>query len=329
MIEQVSFVVIARNEEFAVAKCLHSILSMPLKNCEVITIDSNSTDNTLAIMESYIGRIANLRIIQISGYMNAAVARNAGMQYVTKPYIFFVDGDVELFPEFISQALGRIQTGCAAAVTGVLNELIYYDDYKNIMAPLSPRHYYHKEMAISHTGGIFLTTKHIVEMVGTWDERMDINEDIDYTLRINRYGTFIALPNTMGTHHTLSYNARPWEHFQKRYPMYFGMLIRKNSNQPKNLLLLLKANRGYSAGFVVYLLLVLGIMATITLKGSFYYVFFIILLLVITDLCWGAIRKKNIINHFLVHYLHVPLIIAGILFDTNTKRPATVKKNIY
>jgi glycosyltransferase involved in cell wall biosynthesis len=261
--------------------------------------------------------------------MNASVARNVGMQYVTKPYIYFVDGDVELYPEFICKALGRIQEGCANAATGVLNEIVYSDDYKHIKVPLSPRHYFHKEMVISHTGGIFLITRQLAAMIGPWDERLTVNQDTDYTLRINRYGKFIALPITMGIHHTLTYNERSWQHFRRRFPMYFGMTIRKNMNQPKMLLLLMRYNRGYSAGFVVYLLLFLGILASIVLQSSFYYVIIFVLFLVLSDLCWGARRKKNIINHFLVHYLHVPLILAGILFDANTNHPATVIKCIY
>ena len=131
MIANVSFIVIARNEAFAVEKCLESIAVMPLKDCEVICVDSDSTDETLEVMKRHVGKIDNLRIIQCSGYLNAAVARNAGIEYATKDYIFFVDGDVELYPEFICEALDRIDSGKADAVTGKLIEIQYSPDYTN------------------------------------------------------------------------------------------------------------------------------------------------------------------------------------------------------
>ncbi|MFP4573785.1 MAG: glycosyltransferase family 2 protein, partial [Desulfobacterales bacterium] len=65
MIENISFIVIARNEEFGVNKCLESIATMNPVNCEVICVDSDSSDNTLEVMKSYTGKIDNLRVIQI------------------------------------------------------------------------------------------------------------------------------------------------------------------------------------------------------------------------------------------------------------------------
>ena len=44
--------------------------------------------------------------------------------------IFFVDGDVELYPEFLSDALAKIQSGEADAVTGKLREIQYTPDYQ-------------------------------------------------------------------------------------------------------------------------------------------------------------------------------------------------------
>ena len=328
MINSVSFIVIARNESFAIEKCLASIASMPLTECEVICVDSDSTDNTLEVMKAYTDKIQNLKIIQCSGYLNAAVARNAGMKYATKQYIFFVDGDVELYQDFMAEALDRMKSGKADAVTGRVDEIVYSDGYKKIEKPFSYRKYYPRVMDINHCGGIFLVTRQLAETVGDWDERMDRNQDLDFTLRLHRYGKFLALPVTMCTHHTLDYNERPWLHFKKRYPIYFGMLIRKNLDQPKALLPLLRRNRGFLAGFVVYGLFLVGILATAFLSLPFLYLAFAISLMVISDLFWEAIRKKNILNHFLTHYLHVPMIIAGIFFDANRNRPATTVERI-
>ena len=328
MINNISFIVIARNESFAIEKCLASIASMPLKKCEVICVDSDSTDNTLEVMKTYTDKIQNLKIVQCSGYLNAAVARNAGMRYATKQYIFFVDGDVELYPGFLAEALDRIDSGNADAVTGILEQIVYCDDYKKIKELSSYRKHYHIVMEITRCGGIFLVTRQLAETVGTWDERMDRNQDIDFTLRLSRYGRFLALPVTMGRHHTLSYDERPWLYFKKRFPMYFGMVIRKNLTQPKAILSLHRLLRGYLFGFIVYLLLLAGIPVAYALPGSFCYVAFVVWLPVVCDLVWGVVKNENVFNRFLKHYLHVPLIIAGIFFNANYNRPPTVVRRI-
>ncbi len=66
VLRNISFIVIARNESFAIEKCLGSIASMPLTECEVICVDSDSTDKTLDVMKGYIGKIQNYKIIQCS-----------------------------------------------------------------------------------------------------------------------------------------------------------------------------------------------------------------------------------------------------------------------
>ena len=125
MLIDTSFVVIARNESLAVGKCLNSIASMPLEDCEVICVDSASTDRTLEVMRSYMGNINNLKIVRCSGNVNAAIARNAGIEHATKKYIFFVDGDIELCPDFLQDSLQRMQTHEIDAATGNLDEIIY------------------------------------------------------------------------------------------------------------------------------------------------------------------------------------------------------------
>ena len=90
-ITDLSFVIIAHNEQFSLPKCLDSIAGMELQDCEVIIVDSGSTDGTQAAAMSYRDRIQNLRILHITGKQNASVARNAGASCATCNHIFFID----------------------------------------------------------------------------------------------------------------------------------------------------------------------------------------------------------------------------------------------
>ncbi len=329
MIQNISFIVIARNESFAIEKCLASIASMPLSEYEVICIDSDSTDNTLDVMKSYIGKIQNYKIIQCSGYLNSAVARNAGLRYATKEYIYFVDGDTQLESTFIPKALRILLTGTADLVTGQLVDICYsQDDHKEIYR-VSDRHHISETKQIHLSSGTFIIRTPLVKKVGLFDERFHRHQDMDYLLRSCRYGCFLGIPVLMGIKYTSAEDdKRVWCFAKAFYPMLFGLLIRKNIDKPRFIVSILKQSRGYLAGFVVYGLFIVGILVTVFLSLPFFYVGLAVSFMVISDLFWGAIRKKNVFNHFLTHYLYVLMIVAGIFFDVNRNRPPTTVERI-
>ena len=255
MLSNTSLIVIARNESQILGKCLDSIAAMPLVNCEVICVDSASTDSTLEIMRSYRDSIDNLTIIRCSGKVNTAVARNAGKKHATKKYIFFVDGDITLSTDFFYDSLHRMEENEIDAATGNLDEIVYQDGYERIVKPQSHRKFYPKAIRVSDSGGTFIVRRKLVQEVGDWDVRMVRNQDYDYTLRVARHGRMMALPTTMGIHHTLAYGERPWLYFRKGYPMIFGMLIRKNLDR---LDLLKGIVQDYRVGFAWWGLLLIA-----------------------------------------------------------------------
>jgi glycosyltransferase involved in cell wall biosynthesis len=309
MLRNMSFIVIARNESFAVNRCLASIACMPLDNCEVICVDSASTDNTQEVMKNYVDRIDNMRIIECSGFVNAAVARNAGMELATKEYIYFVDGDIELCPEFIFEAVDRIKKGKANAVTGGLDEIVYADGYDTIISKKSHRRHYLGERKIYDSGGTFVVSREIAHRVGLWDPQMVRCQDFDYFLRISRHGETLAIPSVMGIHHTLSYCQRPWQHFIRGYPMYMGKIVRKNLDQP---LRLKGCLRNYRIGFAWWGAILLSILLFLLFPRPIVLVWGGLCVFTLLDLLWGLINKKNIVHRLFAHYIDLPLVFVGI-----------------
>ncbi len=324
MLSDISFIVIARNESLAVGKCLDSIASMPLEDCEVICVDSASTDNTLEVIKAYRDRIQNLKIIKCSGRLNAAIARNAGKKYATKRYVFFVDGDVELCPDFLRDSLQRMQAGEIDAATGNLDEIIYSDGYEQIIKPKSHRRYYPKARKINDSGGTFIVRRQIVQEVGDWDIRMARGQDYDYTLRVARRGRMMALPTAMGIHHTLVYCERPWVFFRKGYPMIIGMLIRKNWDR---LDLLKGVLQNYRIGFAWWGLLLVCALAALLLGLSTWPVFACFGLLVVLDMLWAFYKRKNLAAQLFSHYLNIPLVVLGVFVNIRqTNMPTEVER---
>src|SRR5690606_31779347 len=74
-----------------------------LPSFEVIYVDSASSDGTCELVaERYRERV---RIARLTGTMNAAIARNVGAEVATGETLMFLDGDMELDPDFLKAAL--------------------------------------------------------------------------------------------------------------------------------------------------------------------------------------------------------------------------------
>ncbi len=323
-IDNVSFCVIARNESFAIERCLKAIAEMPLSNCEVICVDSDSTDNTLDVMKSYNGKIQNFRIIQCSGYVNAAVARNTALRYATKLYVFYVDGDVELCPDFVFEALDRIKSGKADAVTGKLLEIQYSPDYKKEIRRLVRRKFMTKEKKCLMTGGIFLVRMEILAKVGEWDDSLVRNQDLDYTLKISRCGTFIQLPQFLGIHHTQGFHDRSWEHFRKGFPVFYGKLLRKNFDRPKAVIRLLRGERGFATFLLLCFVIVCSLICTIFSCFSLNFTVLVVFLCFLMDFFYSTVVKRQKLNQWLLHnYLIPPIVLFGFFTKSKYRKELT------
>lgn len=95
-IPAVSVIIPLYNAEKYIGDCLDSILGQTLTNFEVIVVDDCSTDNSYAVVESYIpkfdGRLTLVKTKQNSG--NAGyTARNKGFNFSRGEYVWFVDAD--------------------------------------------------------------------------------------------------------------------------------------------------------------------------------------------------------------------------------------------
>ena len=99
----VSAVVIGRNEGQRLERCLASVQALAAAGpvCEVLYVDSGSTDNSLAVA-AYCG----VKTIALEPERpTAALGRNAGWRAASGEFVLFLDGDTELAPQFLSPAL--------------------------------------------------------------------------------------------------------------------------------------------------------------------------------------------------------------------------------
>ncbi|MGB9600230.1 MAG: glycosyltransferase, partial [Myxococcota bacterium] len=99
--QKISIIVPARNEEERILPLLESIASQSYQNFELIVVDDKSEDRTVDVVNSYRGKIKNLKIVESDaqqGWCGKNAALVKGFQNVDKDseWLLFIDADCEL-----------------------------------------------------------------------------------------------------------------------------------------------------------------------------------------------------------------------------------------
>lgn len=115
----VSILIPARNEEKNIEKCIQGVLDQDYKNKEIIILDDNSTDNTFARAVSFSSQ--EIKIIKgrelPSEWLGKNWACHQLAQNASGDYLIFIDADVELTPEAISNAVYELEESKASLLS--------------------------------------------------------------------------------------------------------------------------------------------------------------------------------------------------------------------
>lgn len=204
----ISFIIIGRNigstAEICFSSLFHSTQHAALTDYEILYIDSSSTDKTLDIIKCY----PTVRIFRIEENYNAAAARNVGAQEAKGDYLIFMDGDMELQPEFLkSRLLDSLGQPKYDYVSGDLVNYFYDNDTFQFIdkAP-----YFGSLLRDEKTepvvGGLFAITKKTFQSVGGMNSYYKRCEDYDFGLRLAQNNILLKRLNSVFVyHHTVSY----------------------------------------------------------------------------------------------------------------------------
>lgn len=98
--ELISVILPYYNEEKYIASSLQSVLNSDYSNLEIICVDDGSTDSSAEKVASF----RDPRIITLSQEnLGISQARNAGLNRARGDYIFFLDADDVIYPDYISK----------------------------------------------------------------------------------------------------------------------------------------------------------------------------------------------------------------------------------
>src|SRR5574344_185554 len=106
----VSIIIPVYNAERFLKECFDSILAQTYDNYEIIVVDDGSVDTSIQIEEEYSKKVAGFRIIKQAN-SGQGVARNRGLDIARGEYIAFIDSDDAMKPDFLKEAVAKIEAG--------------------------------------------------------------------------------------------------------------------------------------------------------------------------------------------------------------------------
>jgi glycosyltransferase involved in cell wall biosynthesis len=207
----ISFIIIGKNEEKNLKRCIDSIYKgisvCRIPGYEIIYVDSKSTDKSIEIA----GQFAEVKIFRATGECNAAVGRNIGAKESSGDVLFFVDGDMEIYSEFLA--------GVWDSEKNDINENFVAGEWNDIFGTKQQK----RDSSKVFPGGTFLIKRELWESVNGMRTRFKTGEESDLGFRLMKKGyRFHRKPEFIINHYTVPYmhGDRIWKSIWNRNIFY-------------------------------------------------------------------------------------------------------------
>jgi glycosyltransferase involved in cell wall biosynthesis len=232
----ISIIIPVYNGEKTIGRCLKSISNSSYPHFECIVVDDCSSDRTVEIARTF-----DVNLIEMSLKKNAAQARNVGAKAAKGEVLLFMDSDVEIFPNSLSDIAEVFQK--KAEITALFGsyddepgESDFFSQYRNLL-----HHYIHQTSRAD--AGTFWTAFGAVKRdafldVGGFNEGVRMMEDIDLGYRMSDRGHKIRLEKDLKVKHLKAFSLSKMvkaDIFDRAVPWTSLMLERKRFTGDLNL----------------------------------------------------------------------------------------------
>jgi glycosyltransferase involved in cell wall biosynthesis len=188
----ISVVVTVRNEERHLAQLLDSLARQD-PPFEVVLVDSDSRDGTLAIAEEFARRRPDLlRVFSQPG--SRGIGRNRGVREARGEFVAFIDGDCFADSGWLRALRGGLATAPVVAGRTVAVGKSAYGDLERVELFQSGYDVTYPSCNLSYRRSLF-------EQLGGFDPRFITAEDIDLNLRAVRSGASIRYSTDAVVYH--------------------------------------------------------------------------------------------------------------------------------
>jgi glycosyltransferase involved in cell wall biosynthesis len=230
-----SIIIKSLNEEAKIARAIESSLHAIAEakaSGEVILADSLSSDRTVEIARRYPIRVVQLRSAQDRG---CGAGLQLGYQWSRGEFVYFLDGDMQLAPDFLRVALEELRADPAlAAVGGILRDVARrnaIDEMRNNNRMCLI------EGDVPHLNGGGLYRRTAIDAAGGYaaDRNLKAYEEAELGMRLQAAGYRLKRIGALGVLHE-GHNKGTWAllaaHWRSRRAMSAGVVIRTAIGKP-------------------------------------------------------------------------------------------------
>ncbi|MCD9854178.1 glycosyltransferase [Epilithonimonas sp. JDS] len=199
----VSVLCLCYNQEKFITESLESIKSQSYKSFEILICDDSSKDGSVAIIESWIQKNPDLKIIFIKHQQNKGITKtlNELLQLSSGKYIQLLALDDILMPDKFENHVKILENSLDNEVMVFSDAHLIDDDsmlYQNKFIArhmnylsLKSENYFEKLLTVNFIPAMSaLIKKQAIENLGGWDEDLSY-EDHDMWLRLSKENNFI------------------------------------------------------------------------------------------------------------------------------------------
>lgn len=199
-----SIVIPVHNRAHTLTACIDSILNQTYSNFELILVDDHSTDNSVEVIQSFLGKDSRIKLfIQPDNKKGAQAARNAGIINAQYDWIMFNDSDDTWSAEKIEKELNLLKE------LNFDTTAVIYSDCFTIDVNTKEKTYWalphissensYKELLIQ-SGPMFqslLCSKELLSKINNLDEAVPSYQEWDTSIRLAEYGKFYHIEDAL------------------------------------------------------------------------------------------------------------------------------------
>jgi glycosyltransferase involved in cell wall biosynthesis len=187
----VSVIIPTFNESAVIEKNLQAIKNQTYGNIEIIIIDDHSTDSTPNIAKQFTHKV------YIRPHAERSIQRNFGASVAKGKYLLFLDADMELTPQVISQCVSAIEQDSKVGAT-IIPEVSVGNTYWEKVQAFERSFYFSGSPNLE--AARFFPSK-LFHKLGGYDETISGREDWDLSESVSKLGLKISRTKAFLYHH--------------------------------------------------------------------------------------------------------------------------------
>jgi glycosyltransferase involved in cell wall biosynthesis len=177
-----SIVIITLNEENTLPRLLQDLQRQSWTDFEIIHVDSNSTDNTVATSHAFSAQFEHYQVMEMEK-RGVSLGRNMGARAASGQRLLFLDADTRLHPDFLRNSMFELELS-KLAVAGVCMDglglpLLTRLGYGIFNAGIRASAYFYP----TAVGACLFSTPEMHYSIGGFDERITLCDDCNYVLK--------------------------------------------------------------------------------------------------------------------------------------------------